>query len=474
MLRIFVNTLLVAPTCKWSIKSFVAPPLGGFLRYFLFRDRLKAGLRTNFYGYSVIFLLLIAGTTLGDDWPQWRGPTRDGVWRETGIVESFASEQLAYRWQRPIGPGYCGPTIAGGRVYVMDRITEPQQQERVVCLDAATGETKWEFAYDCAYGISYTAGPRASVTVDDNRAYVLGAMGHLHCFDAERGTLFWKSNLAEQFQVRVPVWGISAAPLIVEDLIILHIGGSGACVVALDKQSGQERWRALDDRPSYSAPILIEQAGRSVVVCWNGDSVAGIAPETGEVYWRYSFPPRKMPIGVATPVVSGDRLFVSSFYDGSLMLRLDSERTAVRKIWQRRGTNERNTDALHCMINTPLILGDCIYGVDSYGELRCLDADTGDRIWENLTATPPARWSNVHFVRNGKRIWMFNERGELIIAKLSPRGFQEISRTRVLEPTTDQLPRRDGVCWSHPGFANRHIFARNDRQIICASLEATQ
>ncbi len=424
-------------------------------------------------GLILLYCFSPAGLTIGDDWPQWRGPTRDGVWNETGIVESFSSEQLPYRWEQPIGPGYCGPTVADGRVYVSDRITEPRQMERILCLDADTGESLWTFSYDCVYSLSYTAGPRASVTIDQGRAYALGAMGHLHCLDAKQGTVIWKADLADQFDVRIPVWGISAAPLIVDDLIILHIGGRGACVVALDKQSGAERWRALDDRPSYSAPILIQQAGQPVVVCWNGDSVAGLAPKTGEVYWRYAFPPTKMPIGVATPVVARDRLFVSSFYDGSLMLRLGRQRPSVQKIWQRRGGNERNTDSLHCMISTPLILGDYVYGVDSYGQLRCLKADDGNRVWEDLTATPPNRWSNIHMVRNGDRIWMFNERGQLIIGKLSPNGFDAISRTQLIEPTREQLQRRDGVCWSHPAYANRHIFARNDRRIVCASLEAT-
>jgi outer membrane protein assembly factor BamB len=111
-----------------------------------------------------------------------------------------------------------------------------------------------------------------------------------------------------------------------------------------------------------------------------------------------------------------------------------------------------------------------VFGVDSYGELRCLRADTGERVWENQTATPRARWSNIHMVRQENRIWMFNERGELIIAKLSPAGFEEISRAKFIEPTTDQLDQRGGVCWSHPAFANKHVFARNDKQLVCASL----
>jgi outer membrane protein assembly factor BamB len=145
---------------------------------------------------------------------------------------------------------------------------------------------------------------------------------------------------------------------------------------------------------------------------------------------------------------------------------------SVEKIWRRRGRSERDTDALHAMISTPLLEGDYVYGVDSYGELRCLDARSGDRIWEDRTATPPARWSNIHMVRAGERIWMFNERGELVIATLSPRGFHEISRAKLIEPTMKQLTKRDGVCWSHPAFANRHVFARNDNELVAASLAA--
>jgi hypothetical protein len=155
-----------------------------------------------------------------------------------------------------------------------------------------------------------------------------------------------------------------------------------------------------------------------------------------------------------------------------MMLRLVAERPAVEKVWHRVGANERQTDGLHSIISTPLFLGDHIYGVDSYGELRCLEAATGNRVWENLTATPKARWSTIHFILHGDRVWMLNERGELIISKLSPKGFEEISRASLLKPTTEQLPQRGGVCWSHPAFANRHVFARNDDELVCASLAA--
>jgi outer membrane protein assembly factor BamB len=245
-------------------------------------------------------------------------------------------------------------------------------------------------------------------------------------------------------------------------------------VVALDKTTGEEIWKALDDPAQYSAPILIHQEGKPVLVIWTGAGVVGLNPETGVEYWREEMKPKQMPIGIATPVVDGDRLFVSSFFDGSLMLRLTTDKQSglptVEKLWRKVGRDEQHTQALHCMIGTPILNGKYLYGVDSYGELRCLDADTGERLWESQQAVPKARWAAIHMVKHDDKVWMFNERGELIIAKLSPQGYEEISRTKLIEPTTAQLDQRGGVCWSHPAFADQHVFARNDQELVCASL----
>jgi outer membrane protein assembly factor BamB len=417
----------------------------------------------------------VAAAALGDDWPQWRGPDRDGVWKETGLIEKFPSDQIALRWRAAVWSGYTGPTVAGGRAYVMDRRTEPTEGERVLCFDADAGRPLWTFAYDAAYvKLGYPAGPRASISIAGGRAFALGAVGHLSCLDAATGKLLWKKEPGADYRVKVPVWGVASAPLVDGDSVIVQIGASeeGACIVSLDVSTGKERWRALGDRASYSAPIIIRQAGRRVLICWTGDSVAGLDPAAGKVFWQHPIKPARMVINVPTPVVSGDRLFLTAFYDGSYMFRLSQDRPQVELLWSRRGQSEMKTDALHAMITTPVFQGDFIYGVDSYGELRCLDARSGDRVWEDLTAVPKARWSTIHFTRNGDRFWMLNERGELIIATLSPKGFGEISRARLLEPTRDQLSQRGGVCWSPPAFAGKRIFARNDRELVCADLAA--
>ncbi|MDA1055190.1 MAG: PQQ-like beta-propeller repeat protein [Planctomycetota bacterium] len=426
------------------------------------------------------WMILSGYAAIADEWPQWRGPQRDGVWRETGIIEEFKSDRIEAVWRQPIGAGYSGPTVADGRVYVTDRVAEPEQIERIHCFNWKTGEKAWSHQYPCAYTVGYKAGPRASVTIDDGRAYALGAMGHFHCLDAESGKVLWSHDLNDEYKIeesrRMPIWGIAGSPIIYQDVVIVHIGAeNNASIVAFDRKSGEETWRTLNDRAQYSAPIILQQAGRDVLICWTGDSVAGIDPASGKIHWRVPFKPRNMPIGIATPVSDAGRLLMTSFYDGSLMLRLRQDEIGVETIWQRSGRDEKNTDALHSIISTPIFAGDQIYGVDSYGELRCLDAATGDRVWEDQTATPRNRWSNIHFVRNGDRVWMFNEMGELIISKLDPKGFHEISRARLIDPTPDQLSgsgRRHGVCWAHPAFAHQHVFIRNDSELICASLAA--
>ena len=423
--------------------------------------------------FGALLLAFLAATpSIAEDWPRWRGPTADGVWTETGVLERFSSPQVPIRWRAEVGPGYTSPTVAAGRVFLMDRdVQGARQAERVLCFDAETGRSVWTHEYDCPYSkIGYQAGPRACVTIDGDRAFALGAMGNLHCLDAATGKVQWSHDCNQEYRIDMPIWGIAASPVVDGDLVIVVVGGQDACVVAFDKHDGREVWRALSDRAQYSTPVLIQQAGVSVLVCWTGDSVSGLSPKSGKVLWRHEFPPNKMPIGVASPVVQGDRLFLTSFYDGSLMLRLKQDQPAVEVLWKRTGVSERQTDALHSIISTPVFLGDYVYGVDSYGEMRCLRAENGDRVWENLTATPKSRWSTIHFVQNGDKSWLFNERGELLIGQLMPQGFREISRAKLLEPTLEQLNQRGGVCWSHPAYANRHVFARNDSELVCASL----
>jgi len=429
-------------------------------------------LRNTFVGF-ILLLLGVQVSALGDDWPQWRGPSADGVWHEKGVVTRFDQGQWPARWRTRIANGYSGPTVAGGRVYVTDRLTSPEPVERVHCFDAADGSEIWSHAYRCEYeGVAHPNGPRAAVTVSDGRAYALGTMGDLHCFDATAGTVLWAKDLERQCRARVPEWGIAPAPVVEGTLVILLIGGENACLVAFDKVTGAEAWRALDDRAGYSTPIVIDQAGKRVLVAWTGHRVIGVDPNGGKLLWSHPFEPAQMVHNIASPVFHNGYLFLSGFFDGSLLLKVHSDKFAVEELWRRRGSNATRTEALHCCISTPILAGEHIYGMDSYGQLRCLDLSTGDRLWENLEVVPQARWATAHLIRNDDKVWMFTERGELIIARVSPAGYDEISRAKLIEPTEGQLSQRGGVCWAPPAFAGRHIYVRNDEELVCADLSA--
>jgi outer membrane protein assembly factor BamB len=408
------------------------------------------------------------------DWPQWRGPARDGVWKETGLVEKFDGPEIKVKWRAPVSNGYSAPTVAEGRVFVSDRITEPKSRERIHCFDAENGKPIWSIGYDCEYGaVQVPNGPRAQITVNQGRAYSLGATGMLYCLDAAKGTILWSHDCQTRFKIRMPDWGIASAPVVEGDLLIVMIGGSdGACLVALDKKTGKEKWRSLDDRATYSPPIVINQAGKRILVAWTAERIVGLNPADGKLIWEQPFPCKQNVDPCMAPEVKGDRLFVSAVYEGAMMLRLKTDSPGVEKLWEKNAQSPRMPQAaLNTMFAAPVIDGDHVYGVDYFGELRCLDARTGERIWEDTTVIPKGNWASAHIVRNGDNYWILNEKGQLIIGKLSPKGYQEISRAQLIKPTRGQLNQRGGVTWSHPAYANQHVFARNDEELICASLK---
>jgi outer membrane protein assembly factor BamB len=431
--------------------------------------------------------LLLSSLTFAraDDWPQWLGPQRDAVWRETGILEKFPTNGLTFRWRTPIGTGYAGPAVAGGRVYVHDRklaanTTNPANAfdrgripgvERVLCLDEKTGRVLWTHEYEAPYTVSYAAGPRATPVVHQGKVYTLGSEGHLHCLDATTGKLLWARELTKDFAIKTPIWGFAGHPLVDGQKLICLVGGAGSVAVAFDKDTGQELWRALSARePGYAPPMIYEFGGQRQLILWHPESVNGLDPETGRVLWTHRASVRT-GMSIATPRQLGDRLFLTSFYSGSLMLRIQAG-AAPEVLWQTAKASEKDTEMLHSVMSTPVVLADHIYGSCSYGEFRCLKTATGERVWETFAPTTgkSERWGNAFIVAQGDRYFLFNEQGDLLIARLTPERYEELSRVRLLEPNNHDA--RRPVVWSHPAFANRSIYARNDAEIVCASLAA--
>jgi outer membrane protein assembly factor BamB len=431
-------------------------------------------------------VLTLAGQALpAEDWPQWLGPRRDSVWRETGIVEKFPADGPPVRWRVSIGAGYSGPVVAHGRVYTLDRqlangTSNPTNafdrgvihgSERVLCFDEKDGKLIWQHEYDCPYTVSYPAGPRAAPLVSNGKVYTLGAEGSLFCLDANSGKVLWSHEFKKDYSVNTPMWGFAGHPLLAGKRLFCLAAGDGTTAVAYDKDSGAELWRALSAKePGYSSPMLCTAGGKLQLIIWHPESANGLDPETGKVYWSEPFKSRS-GMTIATPRQLGDQLFFTTFYSGSLMLKLDAAQPAATSAWRTEKASEQNTTHLNAVMCTPFLENGYIYGVCSYGQLRCLKAETGERVWETFQATTsgaPVRWANAFIVKNGNRFFLFNEKGDLIIAKLSPAGYEELSRAHLLEPSNTDPGRP--VVWSHPAFANRRVYARNDKELICVDL----
>lgn len=444
-------------------------------------------------GSGVLLLALCTPLQLAraDDWPQWLGPQRDGVWRESGILEKFPAGGPKKLWRTPVGMGYSGPAVVGDRVYLTDRLLPEGTKnptdafavqsvpgtERVLCLDAKDGSILWKHEYDCPYRMSYPAGPRTSPVVQGGKVYTLGAMGDLLCLDANKGKVLWSRNFPRDYEARVPLWGFAAHPLLDGDKLICLVGGKGGVAVAFHKDTGKELWHALEAKEiGYAPPMIFEAGGKRQLIIWHPEALNSLDPETGKLFWSQKFT-SKANLSIPTPRKEGDLLFITSFYNGSLMMRLNADKPEATVVWKGKGRGERpdQTEGLHSIMSTPFFRDGYIYGDCSYGELRCLNALTGERVWTSLKATGSReeeedRWANVFFILQGDRFFLPTEKGELIIVRLTPKGYEELDRAQILEPT-NHFPGR-AVVWSHPAFARRCMFARNDKELVCVSLAA--
>jgi outer membrane protein assembly factor BamB len=424
------------------------------------------------------------------DWPQWLGPKRDGVWRETGLLSKFPPGGPKVVWRLPIGAGYSGPAVAEGRVYVMDRERAKDASgkparptragvpgnERTLCINETTGKLVWKDEYDCPYTVSYAAGPRTTPLVKDGRVYTLGAMGDLRCLDADTGHVRWAKNLVKEYRLDAPpVWGFAAHPLLDGDLLYCLVGGPGSAAVAFNKDTGKELWKALtSEEVGYSPPMIFGAGGKRQLIIWLSDSVNSLDPATGKAYWTLPFPasgqPQRPAVSIATVRRLDDLLLVSTYYEGAMMLKLASDKPAAKVLWTAQSKNPEKPTTLHALMAAPFLKDGYIYGVSANGELCCLKADTGKLIWQTYAATGGKKTDcgTAFLVPQGNRYILFNDHGDLILADLSPKGYHEIDRAHILEPA--QQARGRMVVWSHPAFAQRCVFARNDKEIVCLSL----
>jgi len=441
----------------------------------------------------VLVAACIGGGARADDWPQWMGPHRDGVWRETGVVDAIPAGGLPVKWRVPVKGGYSGPAVANGRVYLTDYDrpagplanapddrTRLAGRERILCLDAETGKLLWKHEYDCPYAISYASGPRCTPTIADGKAYVLGAEGNLTCLDAVSGGVVWARDLKADYSAPTPIWGFCGHPLIDGRQLICLVGGPGSVAVSFDKDTGRELWRSLSASESgYCPPTLIESAGVRQLLIWDADNLNALEPTTGRLLWTQPLKPM-YGMSIMAPQVAdtkqGRVLYASGIGRVGALYALGTDRPDAKPLW--RGEPK---SAVYCANSTPYIEGETLYGCDcETGFLTAVDLATGARLWETGQPTMGprrGRHGTAFLVRHRPaqghaappgRTWLFSETGDLILARLDPQAYEELGRMHLVDPTNECFGRE--VVWCHPAFAGRCVFARNDEELVCVSL----
>ena len=404
-------------------------------------------------------LWLVMAVSVGvsaEDWPRWRGPRGDGTWFGPAVPLDWKTDSREPVWEQKVHAGYSGISVADGRVYTMDRVTEPEESERVICFDARDGAELWVDRYPVTYGkLDYGKGPRATVTIDRGRAYALGAVGHLRCLDAKTGALLWSKDLKAEYQAQQPTWGFAAAPLIHQDLVIVHAGAKpNGCYLAFDRVSGKEKWRGGSDPTGYGAPIVVKHSGITQLIGWTPEHIVGLNIASGEVLWKQ---PYKVTYGVsiATPIFHQQTVVVCGYWEGSKAIRLGADPRQSALLWE-------ENRYLRGIMSQPLYRRGHGYLLDKGHGLVCFELATGKMKWtDKHQLTPRNRnpQANLIWLGDSDRALALNAEGTLVQMRLSPEGFQELGRLQII-----------GETWAHPAFAGSHIYARDDERLVCVRI----
>jgi outer membrane protein assembly factor BamB len=438
----------------------------------------------------VLALLASALAASADEYPQWLGPRRDGVYREAGVLATFPAGGPKVLWRTPVANGYSQPAVAPGRVICTDHqlaaglklptnaFSTPTLAgvERVHCFDDETGKEIWRVDYDCPYTISYASGPRATPVIDEGRVYTFGTMGHLYCTDLATGKVIWNKRVGGT----APHWGFSASPVVEGDLVIVLCSGK-PLLTAFDKRTGDVAWTAVESKdPGYSPPMTHTVHGRRQVVQWYPNGLIALDPRTGKTIWEMPYGPARVGVTIATPLlIDGDTFVVSTQYEGTSAIQVDKEQRP-KLLWHVGGP-ETDLTTLHAL-HAPMAYADGrIFGVNHMGQLACVDPANGRVTWSDNRATlgeaKPVKWTAAFLTPyrpdDGapvKQFFIANERGEFIVAELTAKGYAERARAKLLEPTNNDAKRP--VVWAHPAYAHKSAYWRNDKELIRVSLEA--
>lgn len=397
---------------------------------------------------SVLCFICIdhSGTAAAADWPQWRGPDYNGISKETDWDATFPEGGPKVLWEKSIGTGFASISVSDGKAYTMGNIDD---NDILYCFDAATGSEIWKKSYPCPLlNKNHEGGPCATPTIDGDAIYTFNKNGDAIRFNLANGDIVWHKNLNKEFDFKFPRWHFSGSPLIVEDLVILNAGTSG---VALKKDDGSIAWKSDTGVCGYATGVPLTLDGQNCIVMMVSKEAVALNPATGEVLWSFPWE-TNYDINAAEPLISGDKIFISSGYNrGCALLKIDENK--VTELWQNKNMCNQ--------INSSVLWEGFIYGFSGQvggrgkGELKCMEFESGNVKWSQ-----EGMGTGSLMLANGKLI-ILSEDGKLVIAEASPEEFKEISSARILT----------GKCWTVPVLANGAIYARNaDGRLVCVDV----
>jgi outer membrane protein assembly factor BamB len=414
-------------------------------------------IRSNPWKLALVVTLLAELTLqiyLAQDWPQWRGPHRDGVL--AGFSEpKIWPEKLKPIWKVNVGVGHSSPVVAGGRIFLHSR----QDEEEVVSyFDLSNGKRIWKESYSVPYtmnpaAVAHGKGPKSTPVVSEGRLYTLGITGILSCFDIKAGRLLWRKEFSKEFKETSPLFGTSMSPLVDRGLLIVNIGGHDhGALTAFDAQTGEVKWTCKGDGPGHASPIVVDLGGTRQAVTQTQNHLVGVDVSNGKLLWSIPFT-TEYDQNIVTPVLYQQTLIYSGVFKETAAIRVakKGDGWATEKVWANPGVS--------MYMNSPVVSGDLLYGFShrNKGQFFCLDARTGATLW-----TSEGRYGeNAAIVNAPEVLFLLTNDAQLMIARKNAKKFDPVRRYTVADSPT----------WAHPVVVGNRVLIKDASTLALLGLE---
>lgn len=406
--------------------------------------------------YTVVALVITTSAQSGfaQDWPQWRGPNRDGM--SSGFIAPKTwPEKLKPVWKISVGAGHASPLVVGGKIYLHSREND---NEVVAGFDLNTGKTLWRQSYTAPYSMNMAAfshgkGPKSTPAFSNGKLYTFGISGILSCFEAATGNLQWRKEFSKQFKETSPTYGVSMSPIIDNSLCIVHAGGpQQGALMAFDAETGAVKWSWQGDGPGHASPIVAELAGTRQIITQTQKFCVGIAAATGQLLWKIPFT-TDYDQNIVTPIISQGLIIFSGLDKGTFAVKVNKSGASwtTEQVWHNK--------ELSMYMNSPVLSGPLLFGMSHRrsGQYFCLDAKTGATLW----TSEGRQGDNAAIITAGDFLFLLNDEANLIVAEASAKAYEPVAKYTVADSET----------WAHPVVAGNNILIKDNSTLALRKIE---